>query len=160
MWSHVTLPTSEGGFNIRRVNDINAATKISICWDFVQKKYKLWIKWLHAVYLQRVSFWNVVHKGDDSAIWKQLIGVRQLLLDNIELKIGDGMDFNLLTDPWCEQQTLIQKVGAALLRQVDINLKVADIIQNGNWAIPDFLLEEAVIDILRVEINSGKDVIV
>ncbi|XP_059650522.1 uncharacterized protein LOC132296329 [Cornus florida] len=89
-WSQVTLPISEGGFDLRKIQDIDVAAKMTLCWDFVQKKNKTWIQWLHARYLQRVSFWNVVPKLTDSPIWKQILGVRQLILQNLssELEMG------------------------------------------------------------------------
>ncbi|XP_059650666.1 uncharacterized protein LOC132296483 [Cornus florida] len=75
-WSQVTLPYAEGGFNLRKISDIDFAAKVSICWDFLRNKETLWVYWMHARYLQHHNFWMVLPKPQDSSIWKQILDIR------------------------------------------------------------------------------------
>ncbi|XP_059623105.1 uncharacterized protein LOC132266268 [Cornus florida] len=130
-WSQVTLPVVEGGFNIRRIQDIDCATKMTLCWEFL----------------------------GDSPIWKQILGVRQLIKDNSEFQIGDGLRFKLLTDPWCNNQSLIQQFGATRFRQIERNTMVSSIIHNGEWMFPVDFPEIACTAIQRLQLQAGTDTI-
>ncbi|XP_059629642.1 uncharacterized protein LOC132272526 [Cornus florida] len=155
-WSKVTLPAMEGGFNIRRIIDIDCATKMNMCWDFIQKKDKLWIQWLQAIYLNKIVFWLVVPKVTDSDVWKHILGVRDLILDKVLFQVGDGNHFKLLTDPWCNDHYLIQLFGAVRFRGLDRQTELASSIDHGVWSLTKNL-EFTQNVIQQVIIHEGSD---
>ncbi|XP_059639535.1 uncharacterized protein LOC132281892 [Cornus florida] len=122
----------------------------------LQKKDKLWIQWLQASYLNKTVFWLVVPKATDSAVWKHVLEVRDLMLDKVLFQVGDGNCFKLVTDPWCNEQSLIQLFGAARFKGVDRQTVLASIIDHGAWSITenlDFIQNV----IQQVVIHEGPD---
>ncbi|XP_059654973.1 uncharacterized protein LOC132301763 [Cornus florida] len=69
------------------------------------------------------------------------------------------MKFMMITDPWCDNQSLIQRFGATLFRQGDRKALLADLIINGRWNRPEFIPETVFNVIQRINIVAGLDTI-
>ncbi|XP_059627375.1 uncharacterized protein LOC132270195 [Cornus florida] len=83
----------------------------------------------------RSTYWNVVTKASHSNIWKNLIGVREIMLNNVQFSIGTGQKFKVLTDPWCEGETLLQKFRHGLVRRLGFTWSspLSSLIIEGGW---------------------------
>ncbi|XP_059627007.1 uncharacterized protein LOC132269780 [Cornus florida] len=156
-WSQVTLPYAEGGFNLRRISDIDFAAKVSICWDFLRNKETLWVQWMHAKYLQQYNFWMVTPKAQDSSIWKQILETRDFIQENVVFKIGNGGSFNMLFDPWCVGLSLTQRFGATMFKNFDKQAKLETLIVDGGWVFPPFFPEIAAEFVANVPLKAGND---
>ncbi|XP_019237290.1 PREDICTED: uncharacterized protein LOC109217490 [Nicotiana attenuata] len=60
-WDKMCLPKSAGGYNLLNLRVWNKAAITSVYWDLVQKKDKMWIKWIHIYYIkgQRLMEMNI-----------------------------------------------------------------------------------------------------
>ncbi|XP_020258369.1 uncharacterized protein LOC109834759 [Asparagus officinalis] len=61
----------------------NYAMTAKLLWMIHLKKDILWIKWIHGHYLRHSNIWQVQSKKCDSWLWRQLLRVRNLLIEKL-----------------------------------------------------------------------------
>ncbi|XP_059629952.1 uncharacterized protein LOC132272900 [Cornus florida] len=89
-WNMICRPKDEGGLGIRKLKDLQVTSQCVLAWDFLLSKDRLWISWFHHKYTTSSNFWNVIPKISHSILWKNMINVRETLLNAIHFSIGDG----------------------------------------------------------------------
>ncbi|EOY25451.1 Uncharacterized protein TCM_016759 [Theobroma cacao] len=104
-WNKITFPCSEGGLDIRNLNDVFEAFTLKLWWRF-QTCDSLWTHFLKTKYcLGRIP--HYVHpKLHDSLVWKRMIRGREVAFRNIRWKIGKG-DLFFWHDCWMGNQPLV-----------------------------------------------------
>ncbi|WRX16205.1 Reverse transcriptase domain - like 10 [Theobroma cacao] len=104
-WNKITFPCSEGGLDIRNLNDVFDAFTLKLWWRF-QTCDSLWTQFLKTKYcLGRIP--HYVHpKLHDSLVWKRMIRGREVAIRNIRWKIGKG-DLFFWHDCWMGNQPLV-----------------------------------------------------
>ncbi|XP_062103909.1 uncharacterized protein LOC133815034 [Humulus lupulus] len=65
-WHNICLPKETRGLGFRNVLDWNIAALGKYVWAIVAKKDKLWVRWIHSVYLTKVDWWDYKTQSDCS----------------------------------------------------------------------------------------------
>ncbi|XP_059663367.1 uncharacterized protein LOC132309031 [Cornus florida] len=157
-WNTINLSLA-GRIELLKILDVDFAAKAVIYWDFVKNKEALWVKWMHARYLQQESFWTIQPKVQDSSIWKQILDSREFIQENAEFRVGNGTSFNMLFDPWCAGLSLIHRFGADIFKNYDKQARLNTLIVDGRWSFPQFFSTSAVTFIANIVVKSGQDAI-
>ncbi|XP_059668736.1 uncharacterized protein LOC132313810 [Cornus florida] len=89
-WDMMCRPKDEGGLGIRKLKDLQVTSQRVLAWDFLLSKDRLWISWFHHRYTTSSNFWNAIPKISHSILWKNMINVRETLLNAIHFSNGDG----------------------------------------------------------------------
>jgi hypothetical protein len=132
-WEEVCRTKSEGGFGIRKIEDISKAVATNLLWKFINCD-SLWAKWTHNKYCKNENFWNASIDHNASYTWKTLLRARQWCKGLITKNIVNGDTTSLWFDPWINGTSLIDNVGwnaMTVLRGSD--KKVSDLISNNKW---------------------------
>ncbi|XP_059638715.1 uncharacterized protein LOC132280989 [Cornus florida] len=142
-------PKDEGGLGVRKLKDLQVTSQCVLAWDFLLSKDRLWISWFHHRYTTSSNFWNAIPKISHSILWKNMINVRETLLNAIHFSIGDGQFFKAISDPWCEGATLLQKFGYRIVRRLGFtwNSSLSQLMIDGGWNFE--LLEEDIFKPIR-----------
>ncbi|GKB79502.1 RNA-directed DNA polymerase, eukaryota, reverse transcriptase zinc-binding domain protein [Tanacetum coccineum] len=93
----MTKPKDQGGLGLRNLQIWNQALLAKHIWNIAMKKDILWVKLVHSVKLKGKSIWEVFVDQKDSWGWKNLIGIRDQIKNNVlssELSVGDMIENN------------------------------------------------------------------
>ncbi|XP_074314233.1 uncharacterized protein LOC141649441 [Silene latifolia] len=78
-WETVTLPKNEGGLGIKRALTWNYAT-IGKLVDWVYTKSdRLWIKWVHQLYIKDKDWHNYSPPSDAAWAWKNICKIKEMM---------------------------------------------------------------------------------
>ncbi|XP_020253929.1 uncharacterized protein LOC109830994 [Asparagus officinalis] len=80
-WNTICQSKKNGGLGLFSAKAWNFAAATKLLWMIHLKKDWLWIKWIHGNYLQNLNIWQIQSKVNDSWMWKQLLKVRNLVLE-------------------------------------------------------------------------------
>ncbi|KAJ4801818.1 Ribonuclease H-like superfamily protein [Rhynchospora pubera] len=64
------------------------------------QKDKLWVRVMTAKYLSRKGFWEVKNTSGVSTFWRQVLGVRDEIRNEVKWKVGDGTQIKVFINPW------------------------------------------------------------
>ncbi|XP_074277764.1 uncharacterized protein LOC141601388 [Silene latifolia] len=78
-WEKVCAPKTEGGLGIRDSYSWNVAAMGKLVWWIYCNPDKLWVKWVHQVYLKGTPWSDYTSSGDISWGWKSVCRVRDKL---------------------------------------------------------------------------------
>ncbi|XP_058742495.1 uncharacterized protein LOC131614988 [Vicia villosa] len=131
-WHKVCRPVSEGGLNIRSLATLNDASNLKLCWDLLQSSDP------RAIILRaRVLRGNkCINHHIHSSIWSGLKNEFQIVLDNSQILIGNGLNTNFWLDIWCGSQCLADACNIPGAWHAFLNANAAAFIQNHQWSIP------------------------
>ncbi|XP_059650532.1 uncharacterized protein LOC132296338 [Cornus florida] len=134
-WDMITRPKDEGGLGIRKLMDIQVASKCVLVWDFLTSKDRLWISWFQHKYSSKCNYWSAIPRMSSSVVWKSMLSVRDIMLQHCEFQIDTGHSFLLFKDPWCAGQTVVAKFGHRMIRSLQIqrDAPLSSLIQKGAW---------------------------
>ncbi|XP_074278553.1 uncharacterized protein LOC141602142 [Silene latifolia] len=86
-WHKVCVPQKEGGLGLRVSSVWNVATIGKLVWWLSVKPDKLWVQWVHHVYLKGQSWQSYNPSSDTSWHWRKVCHVR----DTIKEGFSDGI---------------------------------------------------------------------
>lgn len=99
---------NEGGFGIRRIDDIIKAMAVKLVWKFIQNK-TVWAKWMRKKYCNDKKNWSATMNNNTSYTWKLLLKGRQWCKGVIDRKIVNGENSEVWLDPWINGHSLVDK---------------------------------------------------
>ncbi|VFQ98410.1 unnamed protein product [Cuscuta campestris] len=82
-WSDICKPIQEGGLGLRNPYTWNQAFLIKNLWNIACAKDTLWVKWVHAVYLQNRKVWTWTPKKGDAHLFRKMSIARDLFVDKL-----------------------------------------------------------------------------
>ncbi|KAJ9535399.1 hypothetical protein OSB04_un001489 [Centaurea solstitialis] len=137
-WSIVCLPRSKGGLGVKSLKLWNKILLSKQIWKIIDNGDSLWVKWLHTYRLKDRNFWDVGEVHDASWFWRKMVRIRDAFRFQLVHKIGDGKSTSLWFDNWHPSGPLCYLISKRELYEarVDLNLKVSDIVCDGNWLWP------------------------
>ena len=80
VWRDLSLPKEEGGLGVRDAKMWNKPLLAKVIWNIHGKKDSLWVRWIHHIYLQITSIWEMSTKKDLSALMKRLLTIRDCVV--------------------------------------------------------------------------------
>ncbi|GJU04828.1 RNA-directed DNA polymerase, eukaryota, reverse transcriptase zinc-binding domain protein [Tanacetum coccineum] len=95
----------------------------------------LWVKWVSTVKLKGVSIWVVQKEECDSWGWKNLLTIRDLIINHVLFKIANGEDTFMWYDNWSGLGPLINNTSHRIMYNARLQKEsnVADMIADGSW---------------------------
>ncbi|XP_074265971.1 uncharacterized protein LOC141588427 [Silene latifolia] len=78
-WAKVCVPLSEGGLGIKQSHFWNKAYIGKLVWWIAAHPDKLWVQWVHHVYLKGVSWFDYSPPADTSWRWRKVCHVKDLI---------------------------------------------------------------------------------
>ncbi|GAV91905.1 zf-RVT domain-containing protein [Cephalotus follicularis] len=119
--------------------------------------------WCNTVLLKDKSFWAVKITTASSWSWRNVLRLRECLVNNLVYSIGDGRATSLWLDPWINRVALISRYGVRVVNdaEISINAKVLVVIANRQWTWPRNALNLWEIATLarQISFEQGPDVI-
>ncbi|XP_020266263.1 uncharacterized protein LOC109841729 [Asparagus officinalis] len=134
-WKDICRPKQEGGFGLRKLNDLCHAAALKLIWRLLFTS-TLWSNWMRARYVRGGNIWDTPAHAMDSGTWKLLAGIKSKAMCCIRKSIGNGETTSLWFDPWILEGRL-----SDILQQINLHLtgtenwSVAHIIQNSQWHV-------------------------
>ncbi|PON59344.1 Ribonuclease H-like domain containing protein [Trema orientale] len=99
-WDHICKPKTVGGLGFRRTSDYNRAFLARWSWLLTSGSTALWAQVLRNKYLRIGTFLDAEARASDSAFWKALLGVKDLIHKGACYLVGNGSSINIWRDPW------------------------------------------------------------
>lgn len=138
-WESITLPTSEGGLGIKRLEDWNKSLILHHLWQVIQPlPLSFWASWIHSNVIKNKNFWTINIPNDCSWIWKKVLKLRPLDREFIIYKIGNGASTSLWFDPWLNRTPIAMHPHALLIihSRISPQAKVQAILTDNGWMLP------------------------
>ncbi|XP_020271020.1 uncharacterized protein LOC109846208 [Asparagus officinalis] len=156
-WKEVCRPKFEGGFGLRKLEDLCRAVALKMIWRMLNNS-TLWTKWMTARYIKGQSLWDAPVNILDSGTWKHLTSLKSTALSCIRKAIGNGETTTLWFDPWIQEGRIID-----ILHNFDPHLSgtenwsVSHIIHNSQWQFSLSGLIPLKQSILNIQISGHED---
>ncbi|GJW86624.1 hypothetical protein Tco_0161964 [Tanacetum coccineum] len=143
-WEVVCLPKDEGGLGVRRLDFFNKALMVSHIWKLISNKESLWVKWIHEYKLKGRNFWDIPLRGKMSWGWRKILQLRPSIRDYMWYKLGNGSKASLWFDKWCVLSPLSNIISHRDMYRAGLSKssKVRDVLYNGAWEWPIYLLDK------------------
>ncbi|XP_019231205.1 PREDICTED: uncharacterized protein LOC109212045 [Nicotiana attenuata] len=78
-WDKVCLPKTVGGLNLSNLHIWNIAAIAKTFWDLSHKKDKLWIKWIHTVYIKEQCINSMSIPMNASWMVRKILEAREII---------------------------------------------------------------------------------
>ncbi|KAJ4820940.1 RNA-directed DNA polymerase (reverse transcriptase)-related family protein [Rhynchospora pubera] len=129
-WKTITTPKEQGGLGLKDLTAFNISLHMKALWAIISKSPAIWVSLVKAKYLSRATIWESQRTRKCTALWRALLGVRQVLQNNVQWQIGNGDTCSALGEPWHDMRAHYQLQNAYQRR-----LTVADLINrsDGSW---------------------------
>ena len=107
-------------------------------WNVISDKDSIWVNWVKSQWLKGDSIWVTKTNQDNSWSWRQILSLRDKVRNFVIHKIGDGNKCFFWFDKWHERGPLCNLISYTALVHcnLDMRMKVADLVDNGNWNWP------------------------
>ncbi|GKA75895.1 RNA-directed DNA polymerase, eukaryota, reverse transcriptase zinc-binding domain protein [Tanacetum coccineum] len=134
-WKNVCKPKNQGGLGLKDLTVWNNTLLVKHLWNIANKKDTLWVKWVSTVKLKGVSIWVVQKEECDSWGWKNLLTIRDLIINHVLYRIGNGEDTFMWYDNWSGLGPLINNISHRIMYNARLQKEsnVADMIADGSW---------------------------
>ncbi|RHN70051.1 putative reverse transcriptase zinc-binding domain-containing protein [Medicago truncatula] len=137
-WNNICASKINGGLGVRRMREFNVSLLGKWCWRLLVDKGSMWYRVLVARYGEEDGR-LVVEGRSVSSWWKEVASIRDGLgdvgegwfRDNVERKVGDGVDTIFWLDPWVGDVPLCVRFGRLLDLAVNKSISVADMFELG-----------------------------
>ncbi|GKD27234.1 hypothetical protein Tco_1233448 [Tanacetum coccineum] len=161
-WSVICKPKDQGGLGLKDINLWNDALLIKHLWNIAAKKDSMWVKWIHEERLKGTSIWKAETDVNASWGWKNLLKLRDKIVQHVYYKIGNGKKTSVWYDTWHELCPLDQFITNRDIydERFNKNDSVADLIIDVRWkwtnrSIDNFdMLKHIPVPILHDEIED------
>nr|GEW57435.1 RNA-directed DNA polymerase, eukaryota, reverse transcriptase zinc-binding domain protein [Tanacetum cinerariifolium] len=110
-WKMVCIPKCQGGLGLKDLGLWNEILMSKHLWNIACDKKSVWVKWINEVRLKGQSIWQIETDPNTTVGWKHILPLRGTISDVIPIEEN-------------------KKVS------LDLNIKVCDMIENGEWKWP------------------------
>ncbi|EOX99830.1 Uncharacterized protein TCM_008793 [Theobroma cacao] len=151
-WNKITLPSSEGGLDIRGLGDMFEAFSMKLWWRF-QTCNSSWSKFMKAKYCYGRIPRYTQPKRHDSQTWKRMLACCPVIEQHMRCKIGKGELF-FWHDCWMDDEPLINHFPAFSSSMT----QVCYFFNNNEWDVDKLntmLSEKMVAEILKIPFNTS-----
>lgn len=128
---------SEGGLGIRDLFEWNRASILYQIWRFTQpSRDSIWLLWLHNCMFKKRAFWTTKIPYKCSWSVRKMLNHREVAMQYLNFKLGEGSSFLLWHDPWLIRKPLLEHFGNHIISAAESSnlARVSSIILNGTWA--------------------------
>lgn len=132
-WSTLSKPTFLGGLGIRNLSSNNLDFLAKMAWRIFSNLDSSLGKLLNAKYFRSSSFWHCCSKPKISYFWSSILNGRDILMEGLRWKIGNGLSVSFWHDIWIQNLPLASFLNPDC--PFDYSLKVSDLINHstGQW---------------------------
>ena len=81
--SFMIRPENLGGLGLKRLYEWNVSSIGKYVWWIAMKTDQLWVRWVHAVYLNHKTWEEYVPTEQTSWTWRRICFVKSILYDGI-----------------------------------------------------------------------------
>jgi hypothetical protein len=93
-----------------------------------------WQQQFRAKYKIHGSILSICHKQNDSAIWSDLLKVKDIYLQGRKMAVGNGKRTDFWQDSWCGDAPL--SIILAQLFEISLDVgKTVVVLANSNWSL-------------------------
>nr|GEU99436.1 RNA-directed DNA polymerase, eukaryota, reverse transcriptase zinc-binding domain protein [Tanacetum cinerariifolium] len=138
-WKNICRPKAQSGLGLKNLQVWNQALLAKHIWNIASKKDNLWFKWVHSVKLRSKSIWEVSVDSNDSWGWKNLLTIRDLIMNNVRCIVRNGNGTSMWFDNWSSMGYLFKILSHEDLYEARLKdeLTVGDMISNCQWLWPE-----------------------
>ncbi|EOY32335.1 Uncharacterized protein TCM_040145 [Theobroma cacao] len=149
-WHKITLPSNEGGLDIRGLGDVMQAFSMKLWWRFLTCN-SIWTHFIWSKYCASQIPRNVKSKLWDSQTWKWMLASCSVIEQFTRCRIGKGELF-FWHDCWMGEAPLVSRYPSF----ASSTTRVCYFYDNGKWdlgKLNNVLPEEVVAKILKISID-------
>ncbi|XP_077228447.1 uncharacterized protein LOC143861406 [Tasmannia lanceolata] len=133
-WEVVCQTKEEGGIGIRRLLDLNKASKMKLLWNIVASNKSLWAQWVQKKYFRGRNLWLMKSPCKPSWGFRGIFQARSCLQPFVCYSIGDGSGIDFWKQPWHPGGIIQQQSSIGpFVSNIPANASVKDLFQNGEW---------------------------
>ncbi|XP_077252333.1 uncharacterized protein LOC143891674 [Tasmannia lanceolata] len=133
-WEVVCQTKEEGGIGIRRLLDLNKASKMKLLWNIVASNKSLWAQWVQKKYFRGRNLWLMKSPCKPSWGFRGIFQARSCLQPFVCYLIGDGSGIDFWKQPWHPGGIIQQQSSIGpFVSNIPANASVKDLFQNGEW---------------------------
>ncbi|KAJ1686323.1 hypothetical protein LUZ63_017713 [Rhynchospora breviuscula] len=129
-WSSITKSKDQGGLGLKDLTAFNKSLHMKAMWAIISKSSATWVSLVKAKYLSRANIWQTQRTRRCTALWRALLGVREMMRDNIKWQIGNGELCGALGEPWHDMWSHFQPQSSINRRLLVVDLLNRDA---GTW---------------------------
>ncbi|XP_020243287.1 uncharacterized protein LOC109821515 [Asparagus officinalis] len=156
-WKEICRPKQEGGFGLRKLNDLCQAAALKLIWRLLTTN-TLWTNWINVRYVRGANFWESTSNLLDSGTWKHISSLKGKALNCIRKTIGNGETTSLWFDPWLQEGRIIELLHHLTSQLTGtITWTVSRIIQNFLWNIILPCLSPLIPFITNISVTGQED---
>ncbi|XP_026459810.1 uncharacterized protein LOC113360520 [Papaver somniferum] len=123
----------ECGLDIRKLEVINKALLMKLYWKILNGEEE-WEKLFQAKFKNIRGEWITYYKK--SSIWPSIKMIINEVEHNTRWLVSDGQQISVWQDTWIKDRPLCEIFPGNLLMQTNPNMKVAELLTNGEWIVP------------------------
>ncbi|KAF7822570.1 reverse transcriptase [Senna tora] len=157
-WDKLTKAKKEGGMGFRDFECFNLAMLAKQGWRLLTNPEEMWAKIIKGVYFPNCDFLNARKGPRASWAWSSLLEGREVLLEGLCWRVGNGDSISFWNDPWVKDLKDF-KISSLSTNETQRNMKVSDFIVGGLWDIAKLrsvVSEEEVQAVLKIPLaRSG-----
>ncbi|XP_020272207.1 uncharacterized protein LOC109847386 [Asparagus officinalis] len=113
-WVTICQSKERGGLGVLCAKARNYVAAMKLLWMIHLKKDLSWIKWVHGIYLRQFNIWQVQIRVNDSWMWKQLLKVRDMMIDKFSNVINIQ---NVINRNCSEGKVQLSSICSELIQQ-------------------------------------------
>ncbi|XP_026399964.1 uncharacterized protein LOC113295850 [Papaver somniferum] len=133
-WDAVNTPVDEGGLGLRKLKVMNKSVVLKLLWKIETEDVEL-TSFMRAKYKNKNGEWSNTYK--QSSILPGLEWVIFEFNNGSRWLVVDGKNISVWKDKWIEEYALIERYSEDAYVQQNIDMKVEQLIQDGEWHIPE-----------------------
>lgn len=134
-WDKMCLPKALGGLGFKELESFNQALLAKQGWKLINQPESLLARFLKSSYYPHSEFSQAVIGVKPSFAWRSIIFGRELLMESLKWKVGDGKDTRVWLDKWIEDPATGMRTPWIKNYAFDVNLRASDLIntQTRKW---------------------------
>nr|GEW80924.1 RNA-directed DNA polymerase, eukaryota, reverse transcriptase zinc-binding domain protein [Tanacetum cinerariifolium] len=145
-WKNLCKPKSHGGLGLKNLSSWNKALIIKHLWHIAMDKNTMWVRCINTFKLKGRSLWEINEDVNDSCGWRNILRMRQLMIRNIFVHIGNGSKISIWFDYWNECGILYEHVTYRDIYDARFNTSIT---------VKEFIEDKDQNDVLRWRKRDG-----
>ncbi|KAG7576566.1 Ribonuclease H domain [Arabidopsis thaliana x Arabidopsis arenosa] len=126
-WERMTLPKKEGGLGFKDLHNFNRALLAKQAWRIMTNPHSLLARLYKGMYHPHHSFLQAGTGNRVSFGWRSIQQGKELLQQGLRVRIGNGQNTRIWSDPWLP--TLPPRPASGPI--LDVNMTVSDLWKEG-----------------------------
>jgi hypothetical protein len=107
-WKRICKPKCKGGLGIKNLTKFNISLMCKWWWK-LEDDVGPWQDFMWKKYCRNSGIYTASHKQKDSALWSDMLHVKDLYLCGRKMQVGDGTRTHFWGDSWCGHSPLKDK---------------------------------------------------